>query len=200
LYLISAKEGFADVQENRRRRFLGTVAASIVAALTSFRASAYASTRFSGAVVSDQQIQKTTVVRNHQPDQAVFRSVLPEDIDWKPFPAFPPSVRLAVVVGQPSEPGPYVIRVKVPSHVKLMPHRHPEDRVYTVMSGVFYIGLGDQFDGDMVEAYPPGSVIVLPGDTSHFHWAKSGEYVTQVTAIGPLGLEYLDPRDDPRNR
>ena len=138
------------------------------------------------------------MVRTHQPGQAVFRSVLPEDIDWKPFPAFPPSVRLAVVVGQPSEPGPYVIRVKVPSGVKLMPHRHPEDRVYTVMSGVFYIGLGDQFDGDKVEAYPPGSVIVLPGNTSHFHWAKSGEYVTQVTAIGPLGIEYLDPGDDPR--
>ena len=69
---------------------------------------------------------------------------------------------------------------------------------YTVISGVFYIGLGDQFDGDKVEAHPPGSVIVLPGDTSHFHWAKSGEYVTQVTAIGPLGLEYLDPGDDPR--
>jgi len=51
-------------------------------------------------------------------------------------------------------PGPYMIRVKVPSGVKLMPHRHPEDRVYTVMSGVFYIGLGDQFDGDQVEAYP----------------------------------------------
>ena len=75
------------------------------------------------------------MVRTHQPGEAVFRSVLPEDIDWKPFPAFPPSVRLAVVVGQPSEPGPYVIRVKVPTGVK--PHRHPEDRVYTVMSGVF---------------------------------------------------------------
>src|SRR5215471_2700807 len=97
------------------------------------------------------------MVRTHQPDQAVFRSVLPEDIDWKPFPAFPPSVRLAVVVGQPSEPGPYVIRVKVPSEVKLMPHRHPEDRIYTVMSGVFYIGLGNRFDGDRVKAYPPGS-------------------------------------------
>jgi hypothetical protein len=56
--------------------------------------------------------------------------------------------------GQPSEPGPYTIRVKVPSDVKLMPHKHPEDRVYTVISGVFYIGLGDRFDGDKVEAYP----------------------------------------------
>jgi quercetin dioxygenase-like cupin family protein len=79
-----------------------------------------------------------------------------------------------------------------------MPHAHPEDRVYTVISGVFYIGLGDHFDDGKLQAYPPGSVIVLPGDTYHFHWAKSGEYVSQVTAIGPLGLEYLDPKDDPR--
>jgi len=67
-----------------------------------------------------------------QPGQAVFQSILPEDIAWRPFPAFPPSARLAVIFGQPSEPGPYVIRVKVPSGVKLMPHKHPEDRIYTV--------------------------------------------------------------------
>ena len=139
-------------------------------------------------------------MRSHQPDQDVFKSVRPEDIDWKPFPAFPPPARLAVVVGRPAEPGPYVIRVKVPSGVKLMPHRHPEDRVYTVISGVFYIGLGEQFDPEKLEAHPPGAVVVLPGGTPHFHWAQSGEYVTQVTAIGPLGLEYLDPEDDPRNR
>ncbi len=139
------------------------------------------------------------MVQAHQPGQSVFRSILPEDIDWKPFPAFPPEARLAVLVGDPNEPGPYLIRVKVPSGVKLMPHKHPEDRIYTVISGVFYIGLGGQFDGLKVQAYPPGSVIVLPGDTPHFHWAMAGEYVTQVTAIGPLGLEYMDHRDDPRN-
>ena len=67
------------------------------------------------------------------------------------------------------------------------------------MSGIFYIGLDDQFDADKLEAYPVGTVIVLPGNTSHFHWAKSGEYVTQVTAIGPLGLEYVSAKDDPRD-
>jgi quercetin dioxygenase-like cupin family protein len=139
------------------------------------------------------------MIRTHQTDEAVFRSVRPEDVDWKPFAAFPPPARLAIVVGEPSESGPYVIRVKVPSGVKLMPHRHPEDRVYTVISGVFYVGLGYQFDSEKLEAYPPGSVIVLPGDTAHFHWAKSGEYITQVNAIGPLGLEYIDPATDPRN-
>src|SRR3569833_25577 len=129
------------------------------------------------------------MARAHQPGQDVFRSVLPEDIEWKPFAAFPPSARLAAVIGVPTEPGPYVIRVKVPDGVKLMPHRHPEDRIYTVMSGVFYIGVGMTFDPKRMIAYPPGSVVVLPGDTPHFHWARSGEYVTQVMGLGPLGIE-----------
>jgi quercetin dioxygenase-like cupin family protein len=136
----------------------------------------------------------------HQPGQGAFRSILAENIEWKPFPGFPPEARLAVLIGHPSEAGPYMVRVKVPHGVKLMPHRHPEDRIYTVISGVFYIGLGDRFDAEKLEAYPPGAVIVLPGNTAHFHWAKSGEYVTQVTAIGPLGLEYINAKDDPRNR
>jgi len=87
------------------------------------------------------------MTRAHQPDEADFRSILPEDIKWQSFPAFPAAARLAVLVGHPSEPGPYVVRVKVPGGSKLMPHKHPEDRIYTVMSGVFYIGLGQMFDG-----------------------------------------------------
>ena len=136
----------------------------------------------------------------HQVDQAVFRPTLPEDIDFEPFPSFPPSARLAVVVGHISESAPYVVRVKVPSGVKLMPHRHPEDRIYTVMSGVFYVGVGEHFDQGNLQAYPPGAVVVLPGGTPHFHWAKSGEYVTQVTAMGPISLDYVNPDDDPRNK
>ena len=135
---------------------------------------------------------------SHQPDQDRFRAILSEDLAWRPFPAFPPEARLAVVVGDPTRPGPYVIRVHLPDGVRMMPHRHPEDRIYTVISGVFYIGLGETFDADKLVAYPPGAVIVLPGGQPHFHWAKSGDYVTQVTAIGPLGLAYVEPADDPR--
>jgi len=138
--------------------------------------------------------------RAHQPDEDRFRAIHSEDIQWKPFAAYPPEARLAILVGDPAKPGPYVIRVKIPSGVKMMPHKHPEDRIYTVMSGVFYIGLGEVFDESKLTAYAPGSVVVLPGDQPHFHWAKSGEYITQVTAIGPLGLGYIDPADDPRNR
>jgi hypothetical protein len=124
---------------------------------------------------------------------------LPDQVEWQCLPPFPPLARLAVLIGDPHQHGPYVIRVKLPSNEKLMPLRHPEDRVYTVLSGTFYVGVGDRFDRDGLQTFPPGSVVVLPGDTWHFHWARSGEYVTQVTAIGPLGLEYRDPRDDPRH-
>ena len=143
---------------------------------------------------------QTATLAAHQPGEATFRAILPEEIEWKPFPAFPPSVQLAAVVGQPSQPGPYLTRVKAASGAKLLPHKHPEDRIYTVMSGVFYIGLGEHFDADKLQAYPPGAVIVLPGNTWHFHWAKSGEYVTQISAIGPLGMNYFDSKDDPRVR
>jgi hypothetical protein len=113
--------------------------------------------------------------RAHQPGQSAFRSILPEDIDWKPFPAFPPSVRLAVVVGEPSKPGPYVIRVKVPSGVKLMPHRHPEDRIYTVMSGVFYIGLGEQFSPRSRDRSPERYVALPLGEVRRVRHASDGD-------------------------
>jgi hypothetical protein len=93
-------------------------------------------------------------VQPHQLGQEVFKTILSEGVDWKPFPAFPPSVRLAVVVGRPSEPGPFTIGVKAPHGEKLMPHKHPENRVYTVLSGVFYIGQGDEFDASKLKARP----------------------------------------------
>jgi quercetin dioxygenase-like cupin family protein len=136
--------------------------------------------------------------RAHQPDEDWFHAVRPEDLEWKSFAAFPPQARLAVLVGDPTQPGPYVIRVKLPGGTRMAPHRHPEDRIYTVISGVFYIGLGEVFDETRLSAFGPGSVVVLPGGQSHFHHALAGEYVTQVYGLGPLGLGYVNPEDDPR--
>ena len=133
-------------------------------------------------------------------DPKVFSSLRSEDVEFQPFPAFPKGAKLAIVVGDPQKPGPYVVRVSVPDGVKLMPHVHPEDRVYTVISGVFYIGYGTTFDASKLAAYGPGSVVVLPSNTPHFHWARSGPYVTQVSGMGPLGLRYLGPNDDPRGQ
>lgn len=139
-------------------------------------------------------------VRTRQRGQDYFHAIRAEGIVWNPFPAFPPAAKLAILIGDPQGAGVYVIRVHLPAGTKMMPHRHPEDRVYTVISGVFYIGLGEEFDETKLMAFAPGSVIILPGNQSHFHWAKSGDYITQVSALGPLGLEYVDPVDDPRHQ
>jgi hypothetical protein len=132
-----------------------------------------------------------TSIRALQPGETRFKAIFPQDIAWRPFDAFPAAVRLAILVGHPSAPAPYIIRVKVPAGVKLQPHVHPEDCVYTVMSGMFYVGRGPRFDGERVVGFPPGSVIVLPSKTPHFHWAKSGEFITQVAALGPLSGDTL---------
>jgi quercetin dioxygenase-like cupin family protein len=131
-------------------------------------------------------------------DGGVFRAIRSEDLEWRKFAAYPPAARMAVLVGEPEQPGPYVIRVRVPAGTRMMPHKHPEDRIYTVISGVFYIGLGEQFDESRLTAHAVGTVIVLPRDQPHFHWAKSGAYIAQVTANGPLGMTYIHPGDDPR--
>lgn len=141
----------------------------------------------------------TSSTRSERERRVSLRSILPEEVNWKPFAAFPPDARLAVLLGHTSDPGLYVIRVKVPDGVKLMPHRHPENRIYTVMSGIFYVGVGIKFDPNILSAYPTGSVVLLPGGTPHFHWARSGEYITQVLGLGPLGMEYLNRADDPRS-
>lgn len=158
---------------------------------------------YDGIIADAQSALTLTISRCHAPTspvKALFRAIHPEDIEWKPFAAFPPAARLAVLVGDPAQPGPYVIRVRLPAGTKMMPHKHPEDRIYTVLSGVFYIGLGEEFDESRLTAYGAASVIIPPGDQPHFHWAKAGEYITQVTAIDPLGLAYVHAAGDLRSR
>ena len=51
---------------------------------------------------------------------------------------------------------------------------NPEELIGAAHAGCFTMALafglqGDRFDGDKVQAYPPGSVIVLPGNTWQFH-------------------------------
>ena len=134
-----------------------------------------------------RQLGKET--RSASAGNAVFKGVLSQDVDWKAFGAFPPSARIADVVGQPSQPGPYTVRVEVTQGVKPMPHRHPEDRIYTVISGLHRPWR--RFDSDKPEAYPPGAdrsarqhIAFPPGEIRRT--------LTQVSAIGPLGMEYVN--------
>ena len=129
----------------------------------------------------------------------VFTAVLPTDVRWRRFDAFPPSVHLAILIGHPDAPGPYVVRVKASAGSRLMPHHHKEDRVYTVIEGTFYLGRGATFLTERLVGFPAGSVIVVPKHIPHFHCARTGEYVIQMTAVGDVGIDYVNASDDPRH-
>ena len=138
------------------------------------------------------------MVQTHQPGEGVFKAILPEDIDWKPFPAFPPSVGAVVRCWSTVGAGPYVTRVKASSGAKLMPHKHPEDRIYTVMSGVFYMAWANISTAPRSRRTRP--VVLLFCLAIHGTFTGQNRANTsQITAIGPLGMEYKEAEDDPRN-
>ena len=92
-----------------------------------------------------QTSQSGDTPRGHYPGEERFFAVHNEEVKWYASPLLPPEVRMATIVGDPKTPGaPYVTRVHVPAGSKIPPHKHPEDRIYTVMAGVFYIGLGEK--------------------------------------------------------
>jgi hypothetical protein len=125
-------------------------------------------------------------------------SVRPSEITWKAQPALAPGAEFAVLLGDPSKPGKYVFRLRVPAGHRVMPHSHPEERIYTVLSGTFYLGWGHAFDPGQLEEYPEGSVIIARAGRKHFQFGKPGGYVVQVEGDGPTSVDYLNEADDPR--
>ena len=110
---------------------------------------------------------------------------LPQDIVYKGLPGAPQHVTL---FGDSSKPGLYVDRIKFAPGEKVMPHWHPDSvRTVLVLSGTFYFAIGEQWDESQLEAYPAGTLYSEPARTPHYAWAKDGEVILQVTAIGPTG-------------
>jgi quercetin dioxygenase-like cupin family protein len=110
---------------------------------------------------------------------------LPQDIVYKGLPGAPQHVTL---FGDSSKPGLYVDRIKFAPGMKVMPHWHPDSvRTVVVLSGTFYFAVGEQWDESQLKAYPPGTLYSEPAMTPHYAWAKDGEVILQVTAIGPTG-------------
>lgn len=111
---------------------------------------------------------------------------LPQDITYKSSAA---GAQIAVLYGDPSKPGLYVVRLRLPAGFKVAPHTHPEEvRTLTVLSGTLYFGLGEQFDESKMTPYPAGTFFSELPNVPHFAAAKDGEVVFQVTGIGPSGM------------
>jgi quercetin dioxygenase-like cupin family protein len=104
-------------------------------------------------------------------------------------------VMSARVVGDPARPGAiYAVHARYPAGAKSFPHAYPDQRVYTVISGTFYVGTGADLDEKKLIALKPGTLMIMPAKTVHFGWAKDGEVIVQEMGVGPSGTRLAPAR------
>src|SRR5262245_24277596 len=126
--------------------------------------------------------------------------VPPQEIKWGPAPAMlPPGAEAAVLFGDPSKEGLFVLRLKFPAGYRVAPHTHPVDEVITVISGTFHMGMGETADQGKAQPLPAGSFFAHPPGTAHYV-STNEETIVQISTNGPWGLTYINPADDPRQK
>ena len=123
--------------------------------------------------------------------------VAPAGLKWgDPPPSLAAGAKLAVVQGDPSQPGPFVVRLQVPAGYKIAPHWHPGVENVTVLAGTVALGMGETFDESKMTTAAVGAYASLPAEMRHYFMAKSAATV-QVHGQGPFVVNYVNPADDP---
>lgn len=122
----------------------------------------------------------------------------PDQLHWKDIASMAPPAQIAVIEGDLSEDEPFTFRLKLPADYRLEPHVHPAYERVTVLSGTLHFAHGAEFDRDKTKALPAGGIAIMPPGAPMFGYTEE-ETVIQLHGIGPWGIEYIDPADDPRS-
>jgi hypothetical protein len=121
----------------------------------------------------------------------------PSEIKWGDAPPqLPKGAKVAVLHGDPTKEGSFTLRLRTPGHYKIAPHWHSHDENLTVISGAFYLGMGDKMDTKGAHLLKAGGYHFLPGKAHHYAYSKGASEI-QVTGTGPFDITYLNPADDP---
>jgi len=123
----------------------------------------------------------------------------PTTIEWKAGPAaLPPGAKMAVLEGDPTKEGPFVVRFQFPDGYHVAPHTHPKTERVTVISGALYLATGEALDRNSAKKLPAGSFGYWPAGMKHAGWSEA-DTVIQLHGVGPWQINYVNPADDPRN-
>jgi quercetin dioxygenase-like cupin family protein len=125
-------------------------------------------------------------------------ALTPGEMKWGPQGNLAlPGMEQADLVGNPTKPGPYTLRLKFPAGYKLAPHTHPDSREITILSGTWYTGYGEKYDAAALKALPAGSFYTEPANVPHFVEVRE-PVVIQVSGTGPSGRKFVNPADNPK--
>ncbi len=122
--------------------------------------------------------------------------IMPESLKWQPYVG---RAMKAVVSGDPSKSGPYVMRIKSPDGFRIPPHWHPQDENLTVLSGTFRLGTGEKWDDAALRDLEPGVFLLIPREMRHFAGSR-GETIIQLHGMGPFQINWVNPADDPNRQ
>lgn len=101
-----------------------------------------------------------------------------------------PGLEQVNLVGDPTKPGQYTIRLKFPAGYKLAPHTHPDAREVTILSGTWYTGYGEKLDPALLKALPAGSFYTEPANFPHFVEVHE-PVIIQISGMGPSGRAFI---------
>ena len=119
-----------------------------------------------------------------------FIAVVPNNLKWTANPTVPGS-EYAILLGNPTQSGPLIVRVRMPTNVRIAAHTHPDSRTYTVLSGEWQLGFGNTFDAAALRSFPAGSVYRLPSRVPHFQASGAAGAVVQIESIGPTSTDFI---------
>lgn len=122
----------------------------------------------------------------------------PAELKWGSAPPMlPPGAEMAVVSGDPTKAGKFVLQLRMPSNYAVPAHWHPTDEHVTLISGKLAYGMTDRLDKANALALAEGGSITMKA--KHNHWVYTGDGATvEVTSMGPFQITYVDPSTDPR--
>jgi hypothetical protein len=118
----------------------------------------------------------------NQLDPAALVYKLPDQIKWTDESI---GAKIAVLQGDPSKLGTYIVLVRWPAHHMSRPHFHPNDRFITVISGTWWVGTGSKFDPDGTTPLPAGTFVTHFGKQIHYDGAKDEDTVLEIVGEGP---------------
>lgn len=108
----------------------------------------------------------------------------PQQIHWVAGTGMEKGTFSAILAGDPTKPGLYIVRLKAPAGTVFGPHYHNETENVTVISGTLWVGLGDKMDKSKMRPLNAGSFASVPAKLHHYAMTKT-DTIIQIEGIGP---------------
>jgi|SRR5690349_13702663 len=128
----------------------------------------------------------------HEPSEKGIVALTPDQVRWFTPPYYNDGRQRAHLLGDSSQGGTWIDRVKIPGGTRALAHTHPQDELVTVIEGTWFLGEGAKFDSAMLKDYAPGSFILIPAGVPHFVAVKKGTVVVQLSGTGKFQTDYLE--------